>query len=106
MILYTNKFKEWQDSLDKTTRIRVGAAVKKIEWNLGVLKQLSERVYECKLDFGPGWRIYYTKYKGQIVVILGGGNKKTQQQDIERAESLVQEADKKVAEYLEQLKLR
>jgi putative addiction module killer protein len=38
-----------------------------------------------KIDFGPGYRVYYTERRGELIVLLAGGDKSTQQQDIERA---------------------
>jgi putative addiction module killer protein len=45
-------------------------------------------VFELKIDFGPGYRVYYTERKGVLVVLLAGGDKSSQQKDIELAISL------------------
>jgi len=45
-------------------------------------------VCELKIDFGPGYRVYYTERDGVVIVLLAGGDKSTQQQDIKVAISL------------------
>jgi putative addiction module killer protein len=42
-------------------------------------------VSELKVDFGPGYRVYYTERKGEVIILLAGGDKSTQQQDIKVA---------------------
>ena len=46
---------------------------------------LSDGVFELKIEIGPGYRVYYTEYRGEIIVLLAGGDKSTQRKDIERA---------------------
>lgn len=55
---------------------------------LGSISQLTDGVSELKIDFGPGYRVYYTERAGEIVVLLAGGDKSTQQQDIKAAIAL------------------
>ena len=45
-------------------------------------------IFELRFDFGPGYRVYYTERNGEIVVLLAGGDKSTQKQDIEKAKEL------------------
>ena len=56
--------------------------------NWGDVKHLQEGVWEMREFFGPGWRMYYIKHGDVIIVMLGGGDKSTQQKDIERAVDL------------------
>ena len=51
-------------------------------------KGVGEGVLELRLDFGPGYRIYFAKEGEAIVILLGGGSKKRQQQDIAAAKEL------------------
>lgn len=52
------------------------------------MRNLKGGVSELKIDFGPGYRIYFTERAGEIVILLSGGSKKTQQEDIAKAQSL------------------
>lgn len=82
-------FVDWKDSLDMTTSTRIEARLARIRsgGNLGDYKALKEGVYELRLDFGPGYRIYFGLDDGKkrMVVLLVGGAKKTQQKDIDKA---------------------
>ncbi|MCP2516732.1 type II toxin-antitoxin system RelE/ParE family toxin [Achromobacter mucicolens] len=58
--------------------------------NPGSYRRLEKGVSELKIDFGPGYRVYYTeRHDGTLVVLLAGGDKSTQQADIARAYRLV-----------------
>lgn len=59
--------------------------------NFSSVKGVGAGVFELRLDFGPGYRIYFGKDGDQIVILLGGGTKKRQQADLERAQELWQE---------------
>ena len=56
--------------------------------NPGQSRSLTHRVSELKVDFGPGYRVYYTERGGELIILLAGGDKSTQQQDIETAIAL------------------
>jgi putative addiction module killer protein len=45
-------------------------------------------VIELRIDFGEGWRLYYTQFGAQIIVLLAGGSKRTQKKDMKRAKAL------------------
>ena len=83
---------EWLLSLrDKTTRARVARQIDKLSRGLGVQKGLAD-IAELKLDFGPGYRVYYASLDaGTILVLLGGGDKSTQAKDIGTARALWQD---------------
>jgi putative addiction module killer protein len=79
-------FREWLDGLDLPVRARVQARIFRIEsGNLGKTKALAGGVHELKLDFGPGYRVYFAVEGRRLVVLLIGGDKKTQNHDIRQA---------------------
>ena len=53
--------------------------------NLGDVESVGEGVYEMREHFGPGWRMYYVQRGDALIVMLGGGDKSTQQADINKA---------------------
>ena len=58
--------------------------------NPGDVKSVGAGVSELRIDYGPGYRVYYTKLGRQIVILLGGGTKKTQDTDIKAAIKLAE----------------
>ena len=84
------EFTAWLDEL-KDLRVRgaVTERIKRLTFGLlGDFKAVGDGVMELRIDFGAGWRIYYTQCGAQIVVLLAGGSKRTQKKDIRRARSL------------------
>ena len=53
--------------------------------NPGKHQRLSARVWELKIDFGPGYRVYYSEIRSELIVLLTGGDKSSQKRDIETA---------------------
>jgi len=79
-------FSEWFNSLDSVTAARVDRHVRRLETgNFGSAKALQEGVSELKLDFGPGYRIYFGRDGKTIIILLGGGSKRRQSADIAAA---------------------
>ena len=69
-------FARWREKLDATTRARVTVAVLRLEaGNFSAVKGVGSGVFELRLDFGPGYRVYFGKDGEQLVVLLGGGAK-------------------------------
>ena len=56
--------------------------------NFGDVKPVGERVSELRVDYGPGYRVYFLRKGDKLVVLLGGGDKRTQSRDIQRAIAL------------------
>ena len=82
-----NPFREWLESLDRKVRARIQARVLRFEQgNLGDHKNLGAGVWEARLDFGPGYRLYFGKEESIIIILLAGGTKASQESDIKRAE--------------------
>ncbi len=86
----TAEFDDWLSSItDGLTRIRLAKRLDKVQRGLlGDVKPVGEGVCEMRESFGPGWRMYYTELGGIIIVMLGGGDKSSQQADITAAIAL------------------
>ncbi len=82
-------FLEWRDSLkDVVAKAKIARRVERLSTgNLGDCKRLkkADGVWELRLDFGPGYRLYFGREGRRIVVLLFGGTKRTQDADIDRA---------------------
>jgi putative addiction module killer protein len=85
-----DEFAIWLKSLkDGLTRQRLIKRLRKVQLgNLGDVELVDEGVFEMREHFGPGWRMYYFQHGELVIVMLGGGNKSTQQTDIRRAIAL------------------
>lgn len=86
----TAEFDEWLFSIkDGLTRIRLAKRLDKVQRGLlGDVAPVGEGVNEMREFFGPGWRMYYVERDGTIILMLGGGDKSTQQADIAAAIAL------------------
>ncbi len=84
------EFEAWLNDLkDNITQLRLKTRLKKVSLgNLGDVKPVGEGVWEMREFFGSGWRMYYIQQGQTIIVMLGGGDKSTQQRDIENAIAL------------------
>jgi putative addiction module killer protein len=82
-----NPFREWLGTLDVAVSARVQARVLRFELgNLGDHKSVGASVWEARLAFGPGYRLYFGKEGESIIVLLLGGAKASQRRDIRRAQ--------------------
>jgi putative addiction module killer protein len=86
----TEEFNTWLDALkDLTGRAKIQARIQRLaEGNPGNTKSIGGKVFEMKIDFGPGYRIYYTKHENVMYLLLIGGDKRTQMKDIQIAKYL------------------
>ena len=89
-------FDEWFDSLrDQRMQAVVDARLTRVRaGNFGDCKSAGDGVFELRIAFGPGLRIYYGLHGRKIVVLLGGGDKSSQSRDIRRAQELWQQFTK------------
>jgi len=80
-------FSSWLDGLkDVRTRARIRARLNRIRLgNFGDCKPVGNGVFELRLAFGPGYRVYFGREGEQLILLLGGGDKSTQDRDIEKA---------------------
>jgi putative addiction module killer protein len=79
-------FAACSDRLNREAAAKVAAALARIQQgNLSNAKGVGAGVYEYRIDFGPGYRIYFGKDGDWLVILVGGGTKKRQQEDINTA---------------------
>jgi len=79
-------FRSWFDALDPTAAARITVALARIEQgNLSNAKSVGEGVLEYRIDFGPGYRVYFGRDGNVLAILLGGGTKRRQQRDIDDA---------------------
>jgi len=82
-------FNDWFDDLDSAAAVKVTTALARMELgNFGDMKSVGQGVSERRLSFGPGYRIYFGRDGDELVILLCGGTKKRQSQDIEAAKAL------------------
>lgn len=82
----TKPFVDWLESLDKTIRYRVKERLDRVRLgNFGDHKFIADGVYELRLVFGSGYRIYYGNQGDLLVLLLCGGDKSSQKKDIKKA---------------------
>ena len=89
----TEAYREWLDALrDRTGRARILVRVDRlIAGNPGQHRDLTDGVSELKIDVGPGYRVYYTRKGNRLLLLLAGGDKSTQQNDIATAIQLTRD---------------
>jgi len=89
-ILETENFKNWIRSLkDRIIQAVINARIRRISaGNFGDAKPVGGGVSELRIDYGPGYRVYFTQRKQEIVILLCGGDKSTQNKDIEAAKRM------------------
>lgn len=90
IIKRTPEFEKWINGIrNNVTRIRLERRLDKVErGNFGDVKSVGDEVWEMREFFGAGWRMYYIQRGDVIIVMLGGGDKSTQQTDIAKAIAL------------------
>ena len=86
----TRQYDKWFNGIkDKMSRFRILNRVDAMtEGSFGDHKALSTNLFELRMFFGPGYRVYYTIRDREIVLLLAGGDKSTQKRDIVRAKEL------------------
>ena len=91
----TDEFQRWLRNLrDDRAVARIAARIRRLEQgNPGDAKSLGSGLLEMRIDYGPGYRVYYVRIGVVIVVLLCGGDKRTQQRDIRRAQALAAELE-------------
>lgn len=84
-----NHFAKWRSKLDPNIQARIDQAVLRLgDGNFSCVKPEKGGVAALRIDFGPGYRVYFGQDGNALILLLAGGTKKHQQKDIELAESL------------------
>ncbi|MBI1329473.1 MAG: type II toxin-antitoxin system RelE/ParE family toxin [Alphaproteobacteria bacterium] len=86
-IRYTSGFEAWYFGLrDERARVRIQARIDRLALgNPGDAKPIGEGVSELRIDYGPGYRVYYMRRDQTVYLLLAGGDKRTQKNDISKA---------------------
>ena len=89
-------FTDWLKKLDAMSQVRIVRRIDRLEYgNFGDSKPVGDGVSELRFFFGAGYRVYYGIKNNKIVILLCGGDKKTQGKDIEKAKELWAEYNEK-----------
>ena len=96
LIERTPEFDDWLLQLkDLKGRARIAARINSAALgNFGDCKSVGDGISEMRIDFGPGYRVYYTRCGQVVYLLLIGGDKSTQRQDITKAKALLQNLPK------------
>lgn len=91
-LIETETYAAWFAGLrDRQAKARILVRLRRVEMgNLGDHKSVGEGVSELRLTYGAGYRIYYTLRNGEVIILLGGGDKSSQSADIEQAKTLLE----------------
>lgn len=91
----TDEFRNWLRNLrDGKAAARIASRIRRLEQgNPGDIKTVGSGLLEMRIDYGPGYRVYCVRRGSVVVVLLCGGDKRTQQRDIKRAGSLAAELE-------------
>jgi putative addiction module killer protein len=87
-----NPYRSWLKSLDRLIQARIQARIFRFEsGNLGDAKSVGDGVHEARFFFGSGYRLYFGIEGKKIIILLVGGDKKTQSRDIIRAKTYLKD---------------
>ena len=91
----TEEFQDWLDDLsDKRAQLRIAARLRLAEaGNLGDWGPVGGPVSEFRVDYGPGYRLYFTRRGNLLIIMLAGGDKSSQKRDIKRAHKIASELE-------------
>ncbi len=88
----TEAFIEWLSRLSDSSAARIVTRIRRIEiGNFGDAKSVGGGVSELRIDYGSGFRVYFTRRGSTIVILLCAGDKKTQRRDIAKAQQMAKE---------------
>lgn len=93
-VVQTDEFAKWLKRLkDTAARARILLRIQRlvVTSNFGDAKPVGDGVFEMRIDYGPGYRLYYALRGSEVVLLLVGGDKSSQQKDVVKAKKLNQE---------------
>ena len=92
-IRQTEPFSKWLSGLrDRQARARIQTRIDRLQLGLtGDVKPVGEGISELRIDYGPGYRIYFVKRGQAVIILLAGGDKRTQDADIKSALKLARD---------------
>ena len=92
-IRQTDVYAKWFDGLrDRAAQARINVRIRRLSLgNPGDVKSVGKGASELRIDYGPGCRVYFTKHGDTVFILLAGGEKRTQEQDIRKAHELAQD---------------
>jgi len=92
-IRQTEVYSRWYNNLrDRQARARIDVRIRRLSLgNPGDVKPVGEGVSELRIDYGPGYRIYFVRHGQTLIILLAGGDKDTQDRDIKTALELARE---------------
>jgi putative addiction module killer protein len=92
LIEKTDEFDKWLRKLkDVRAKVKILFRIQKIEndEHFGACEHVGDGIREIKIDYAKGYRIYFKEFDGKIIILLVGGDKSTQQKDIEKAKEIL-----------------
>ena len=92
-IRQTEVYARWFDSLrDRKARARIDVRIRRLSLgNPGDVRPVGEGVSELRIDYGPGYRVYFVQRGATLIILLTGGDKRTQERDIEKSLKMARE---------------
>lgn len=89
----TKTYSQWFDTLrDRQAKARIDIRIRRLSMgNPGDVKPVGKGVSELRIDYGPGYRVYFIQQGDALIILLAGGDKSTQRQDIKTALDLAQD---------------
>ncbi|MGQ0559931.1 MAG: type II toxin-antitoxin system RelE/ParE family toxin [Sphingosinicella sp.] len=93
-VIQAEEFADWLLGLrDIRAAKRIAMAMERLAEGLGNIKRLSPQLSEVKIDYGPGYRLYFTRRGNELIILLCGGDKASQSRDIRKAEQMAAEIE-------------
>ena len=91
----TEHYSKWFEKLkDRNARMRIDIRIRRLYLgNPGDVKLLEGGISELRIDYRPGYRVYFTRRGNQLIILLAGGDKTTQNNDIQKAKKLAEEIE-------------
>lgn len=90
-------FSDWLQTVkDARTKAKIAARIRRLSFgNAGDVAPIGSGLSELRLHHGPGYRIYFVRHGSTLIILLGGGTKRTQSKDIAKAQSMAAELETK-----------